>query len=379
MIFLEFDMDYDVVVIGAGVVGLAIAMNLAQKKYRVLVIEKNEKFGQETSSRNSEVIHAGLYYPKDSLKTQLCIKGNELLYDFCKKNNIDYVKIGKFVIAIENDEIEKLESVYQNAKNNGVSGLKRISINQFQKIEPNINAKEVFFSGNTGIINTHQLMYVLENLASNWACDFAYNHELIGLNKSQNDWNLAVKTLDNDIFEITTNFVINCAGLNSSKIAEMAGINTKNEDLDIKYCKGNYFKINNKASNFVNHLIYPVTNGNHGLGIHLTIDLNNGMKLGPDTEYLENNELDYNVNDLLVYKFFEAGKRYLKNLKIDDLNVDYCGIRPKIQRKEQKFRDFYIQNEKLRNLNGLINLIGIESPGLTACIAIADYVGDLIN
>ncbi len=371
-------MDYDVVIIGAGVVGLAIAENLAKMNLQCIIFEQHPSFGQETSSRNSEVIHSGIYYPTDSLKTKLCVEGNSLIYEFCTKFNIPHNKIGKYIIANNSEEIEKLETIYQSGLNNGVKGLMRISQTEFNKVEPNIIAKEVLYSPNSGIIDTHSLMKTFENHCLENNCDFAYNHIVIGLQHSHNGWEITVKDKSNQQYSLTAKVVINSAGLQSDIIVQLAGINIKFNNVELKYCKGHYFKIAPAKKYLAKHLIYPVSLGNKGLGIHLTVDLDGELKLGPDTLFLDENIQDYSINPELKSKFFEAAKRYIKNIQIDDISEDYSGIRPKLQSKTEQFRDFYIQEESARNLSGLINLIGIESPGLTSCIAIAKYVSRLI-
>ncbi len=372
-------MDYDVVIIGAGVVGLAIAELLSRNDFQCLVIEQHTSFGQETSSRNSEVIHAGIYYPSNSLKTKLCVEGNRLLYEYCEKNSISHKKIGKYLIAISDEETEKLESIYQNGINNGVTGLSKVSIAEFNNQEPNIIAKAVLFSSDTGIIDSHSLMLTLENQAINNGCDFAYNHCVTELYKLPSGWKIVVKDTLNQYSSISSSFIVNSAGLNSDTIAQMAGIDFQKNNLKLNYCKGHYFKIASSKNYLAKHLIYPVTTGHHGLGIHLTVDLAGELKLGPDTLFLDTSNQDYTINPTLKMIFIKAAQRYIKNIYIDDITEDYSGIRPKLQKKDEFFRDFYIQEESEKNLAGLINLIGIESPGLTSCLSIAKFIYSIIS
>lgn len=366
--------DCDCLIIGAGVVGLAITQRLSSK-FSCIVVEKHPSFGWETSSRNSEVIHAGLYYPPNSLKAQLCIEGNKLIYEFCEKFRIPYRKCGKFVISTNESEDQKLYQIFENAKNNGVDRINFVTKAFFQKIEPNIFANQAFYSHNTGIIDTHSFMQCLEALSINNGAVFSYNTEVISIEKEFEAYKITMKTSDGTIFSLRSPIVINSAGLYSDKIAQMIGI--YDESLILNYSKGNYFKLNSSKYMF-NHLIYPVPDDKHSLGIHLTIDLNGAAKLGPDVQFLDEKVINYDVDETLQEKFFVAGKRYIKNLSLFDLSADYSGIRPKLQKKNESFRDFYITNEKERNLNGFVNLIGIESPGLTSSLAIAQYVENLL-
>ncbi len=366
--------DTDCLIIGAGVVGLAVAEQLSSQM-SCIVVERHSSFGWETSSRNSEVIHAGLYYPQNSLKAKLCIEGNKLLYEFCEKYKILHRKCGKLVISINECENQKLHNIFENAKLNGVDNIEYVTNDFLQLNEPNIAAFAAFISRNTGILDTHSFMQCLEALAINNGAIFSYNTEVISIEKHYDFFKISLKTNDEQIISIRASIVINSAGLDSDSIAQMIGI--QDENLTLNFTKGNYFKLNSSKFKF-SHLVYPVPDDMHSLGIHLTIDLNGGAKLGPDVEFLDDKIVNYNVEEKLKEKFFKAGKRYIKNLSIADLSVDYSGIRPKLQKKTESFRDFYIKNETERNLNGFINLIGIESPGLTASLAIAKYVANIL-
>ncbi len=365
----------EIVIIGAGVVGLAIAKEFSSNFFCV-VLEKHSSFGCETSSRNSEVIHAGLYYPKNSLKTELCIKGNRLLYEFAEKYKIPYRRIGKLVVAVKKEQEEKLNSIYENAIKNGVNGIEFVSNKYLQTFSSSINSQSAFISKNTGIIDTHSYMRCLEALASENGAIFSYNSKVIDIEKTNNEFDILIKTVEGEIFSLKSPIIINSAGLHSDEIANMVGIS--DENLKLNYCKGHYFKINSNKFN-IKHLVYPVTDSSYGLGIHLTVDLNGDLKLGPDTLFLSNRQINYNVPTQLAEKFYNAGQTYIKGLTIDMLSPDYAGIRPKLQKPDEQFRDFYIKNETERNLDGFINLIGIESPGLTASLAIAKHVKELVT
>ncbi len=368
-------MKYKIIIIGAGVVGLAIAYELSKYHKNIAVIEKWHHFGEETSSRNSEVIHAGIYYPKDSLKAKLCVEGNESIYNFADKYSIPYKKCGKLIVASSNNEFDTLELIFNNANQIGARNLKILNQKETNKYESNINATASILSPSSGIIDSHSLMQTLEALSINNQVDFIYNYEVSNIHYN-NNWKIKVKQNEEE-FEIESEILINSAGLSSDKIAEMVGININEKKYNLHYAKGHYFKLSSKYDNYVKKLIYPVPPKNTtGLGIHVTLDLGGALKLGPDVHYLDENKIDYSFQDGLKQKFHTAVSSYLKNINIDDINQDYTGIRPKLQQKGEPQRDFIIQKEE--NYKDLINLIGIESPGLTCSLEIGNYVRNLI-
>ena len=372
-------MDYDFLIVGAGVIGLACAEKISSLGYSCVVIERNPGFGWETSSRNSEVIHAGIYYPQNSLKAILCVQGNKLLYEWCGIYNIPHRKTGKFIIATDESEFSELDRLYDNAKRNGVEGISRYSIEQFKKVEPKVFAKEVLFSKDTGIIDSHKLMESLEYKAKSNGTDFAYKHTVERIEKNTQGYKLEIIDPNGEKCLISANFIINCAGLDSDIIAEKAGINADLHGYKLRYSRGHYFRLPSSKKNLVNHLIYPVPNKNLlGLGIHVTIDMNGELKLGPDTELLTDRIQDYSVNENLKEKFYKAVKRYIPSIDIEDLSPDQSGIRPKIYSENNDFKDFIIKEESDKGLPHFINLIGIESPGLTSCLAISEEVKRLI-
>ena len=362
----------NITVIGAGVVGLCIAEELSAKYKRVLLIEKNDGFGQETSSRNSEVIHAGIYYPHGFLKASLCTEGNRLLYDLCRERNIPHKRIGKLIVAINDEECERLENIKKHAEGNGVSDLTLLGKKQTLTLEQEVSAKAAIYSPSTGIIDSHSLMR-----------SFCINAEKNGAVVALRSKVTAIHTKDG-IYELETNggeyrfhtrVIINSAGLYSDSIAAMAGINIERHGYRLLYCKGNYFSASPAPR--LNHLVYPVPPENtESLGIHATLDLGNRVKFGPDSQYID--EIEYSIDEGRRESFYQSIRNYLPGIKPEYLHPDMCGIRPKLQGPGEAYRDFIIRDERDIGYPGLINLIGIESPGLTSCVAIARYVNALV-
>lgn len=363
--------DCSLIIIGAGVVGLSCAQICAANGINVLVIEKHHTFGQETSSRNSEVIHAGLYYPKHLLKSRLCIEGNPLLYQWCSKHNVNFRKTGKYVTASSNEQKERLHEIFQNATDCGLTSLSMLSRSEIENKLPQIIAEEVFFSPETGIIDSHEFMASLEADSINNGALFAYNHKIISIQKVSYGYVIEAKTLSGDIVNISCEKIINCSGLAADLTAQSAGIDIDKAGYRQQFCKGHYFRLASKYK--FDNLIYPAVPRNSlGLGIHLTIDLNGNAKLGPDSHLLDNNLHDYNVPESLKSFFFNTASLYIKGINPEDIWADYSGIRPKL--KIQGFADFIINEESDIFLPGLINCIGIESPGLTSSLATAKYI-----
>lgn len=370
--------DSKITIIGAGVVGLAIAAKLSEECNSVFVIERNKLFGQETSSRNSEVIHAGIYYPQGSLKALLCVEGKKLLYKFCNEFEIPYKNCGKLIVATSENEIPILDEIKQKALNNGVDDLVFLNQDEIAKYEPNIFALKALYSPSTGVIESHSFMKQLETLAVNNNAEIVYGTSVTGIAKLEKGYEITLLEPDGTSYSFSSEIVINSAGLESDLVAKMIGIN--NEKLKIQFCKGQYFSINPPKNRLINRLVYPVPDPNMvALGIHVTVDLGGGVKLGPDAVYLDNNFYDYKVDNSRKEFFYDSVKRFLPFLEMEDLSPEMAGLRPKTQKKNEAFKDFYIQEESERGLSGFINLIGIESPGLTASLAIADMIKSLIK
>ncbi len=373
--------NFDITIIGAGVVGLAVASELAQSTIdkSILVLEKAHSFGQETSSRNSEVIHGGMYYPQNTLKASLCVKGRRLLYEICEKNNIPCKKIGKLIIAVENEELAALDSLRAQGELNGVDGLRLVSAFELKKMEPNLLGIAALVSEETGIIDSHRLMEYFLQSTQRKDVLVTYSAEVSAIAKMNYGYNIAVKNND-EIMEIESTVVINCAGLDSDTVAELAGINLKENKYELRYCKGEYFRVNSNRAKLLNRLAYPVPKSQSaGLGVHATLDLNGGLRLGPDDEYLNSREKDYSVDESKKSDFYLAAKKFMPFIVEQDLYADTAGIRPKLQEEAGKFRDFVIKEESDKGFPVFINLIGMESPGLTASAAIAKYVKGLLR
>ncbi|MDD3296704.1 MAG: NAD(P)/FAD-dependent oxidoreductase [Candidatus Omnitrophica bacterium] len=366
----------EIVIIGAGIIGLSIAKELSGLYEDILVLEKNPSFGQETSSRNSEVIHAGIYYPKNSLKAEACLEGKELLYQYCEKNNIAHKKIGKLIVAETKNEIKGLEELFKNALANGVKDLKIISKDEIRKIEPHIKAELAIYSGSTGILDSHSLMKSLAAKAKSCRAEIAYDTEMVGVDKCKEGFKIFVKDKKAEGFTFLSRVVINCAGLDSETVAKMVGL--EKADYRLKYCKGDYFRVHNNKAKFIRRLIYPLVSKNSaGLGIHATLDLSGGLRLGPDDEYIEN--INYDIDESKRNAFYESVRQFLPFINLEDLGPDTSGIRPKLQGPGESFRDFLIKDESDSGLKGFVNLAGIESPGLTACLSIAKKVRAMVK
>ena len=366
--------EVDVAIIGAGIVGLAVASEIARQKAGVFVFEKNHTFGLETSSRNSEVIHSGIYYPEDSLKARLCIEGKGLLYELCEQHGIGYKKLGKIIVAAEEDEVKQLEKLYQQGEKNGVKDLTFLSRTELKTLEPKIEGRAGLLSPSTGIVDSHALLKFFYGQASERGVKFVFNSEVVGVEKAGDKYRIQIKDREG-ISTFVAYMVINAAGLNSDRIARMSGINVAQAGYQLHYCKGEYFSLSPKWRNAVSRLVYPAPE-QAGLGIHLTTTLDGKMRLGPNARYVD--IVDYKVDDSQKRVFYRAAKKFLPYVEFEDLEPEFAGIRPKLQAPGEAFRDFVIAHEYRAGFPGLINLIGIESPGLTASPSVAKYVAKIV-
>jgi L-2-hydroxyglutarate oxidase LhgO len=304
-----------------------------------------------------------------------------MLFDWCIKNNTGFKNTEKLIVATNNQEESELYSLLKRGQGNGVDGLKILLGDEIKQIEPNVEAKSAIFSPSTGIIDTHKLMkqlvaYIKENNG-----EVAYNSEVIALDKVSDGYEISIKDHSSDIFKIKAGVVINSAGLESDRIAGMVGIDAKKQGYDLKYCKGQYFRVaNSKKCSLINRLIYPVPHERVvGLGVHATKDLTGGLRLGPDAHYVDRKRFDYDVDINEKIRFLGSALKLLPFLEGEDLIPDTAGIRPKLQGENEDFRDFVIKEESELGLPGLVNLIGIESPGLTSALAIGEYVESMVK
>lgn len=363
----------EITIIGAGVIGLAIAAQISGEGREVYILEKNEGFGEETSSRNSEVIHSGIYYPEGSLKARTCVEGNALLYEICDESGVGCKKTGKLIVANNGQELQELESLFERGERNGARGLKMLSGNEVKKMEPNIEATAAIFSPSTGIIDSHSLMKYLLYRAKEKGAEIAYKSNVIGIERLSEGYEITIED-GSGISSFKTEVIINCAGLNSDRIAELVGIDINKAGYKLFYCKGEYFSVGNGKGKLIERSVYPVPEPNLvGTGIHATLDLEGRMRLGPNTRYVDG--IDYRVDESQREIFYRSAKSFLPFIEPHDLAPEMAGIRPKLQGPGDEHRDFVIRHEHDRGLPGFINLIGIESPGLTSAPAIAKYIG----
>lgn len=362
----------DCVVIGAGVIGLAIARRLAQAGREVIVLEAAEGIGTITSSRNSEVIHAGIYYPAGSLMARMCVSGKRMLYEYCREHGVPHRNCGKLIVATTAKETEKLQSIRAHAEANGVLDMETLSGEAARALEPALNCDAALLSPSTGIVDSHAYMLALRGDAEDAGAAFAFHTPL-----------LAAKAVGGGIeldaggetpMNLACDLLINAAGLFAPAVAR--GIDGMPIDLipHAYLAKGNYFSCSARAP--FSHLIYPVPEPG-GLGVHLTLDMAGQARFGPDVEWV--NHIDYAVDPARAERFYPAIRRYWPTLPDGALMPSYSGMRPKIVPPAVASQDFLIQGPKDHGVAGLINLFGIESPGLTSSLAIADHVGELVG
>lgn len=362
------DEKVDCIVIGAGVVGLAIARRLALEGREVLVVEAEDSPGLGTSSRNSEVIHAGIYYPKGSLKAQLCVEGKNALYRYCEARGIPHKRIGKLIVAASDAELPILEGIRTKAADNGVADLEMLSRADVERLEPELDVAGALLSPSTGIVDSRALMLGLQGDAENAGATFAFRAPVLGGNVDETGCELQFGG-DMEGYRIAANLVINAAGLSAHLVARSLAGGHGGKIPDVTYVKGNYFALGRRPS--FNHLVYPVPEPG-GLGVHLTLDMAGSVRFGPDVEPVD--EVGYAVDPTRATPFYAAIRRYWPGLRDGELEPSYCGLRPKTNGLQ--FGDFDI----LADPSGrLISLFGIESPGLTSALALSDRVVQLVR
>ncbi|MDY6826556.1 MAG: NAD(P)/FAD-dependent oxidoreductase [Bacillota bacterium] len=369
----------DTIIIGAGIIGLAVAARLsARYPGRTFVImEQHEQFGCETSSRNSEVIHAGIYYPSGTLKARLCVEGRELLYTYCEDRKIPHSRPGKLIVASTPEECASLDSLLEQAAANGVENLEMLDRKMVARLEPHIRADCALFSPSTGIVDSHALMARLEEDALQNGVLPAYCHCVTAIERHDGGYRVGFQNPDGSSDVLDCLSVVNCAGLQADRLAAAAGIDIDGAGYRHHFCKGEYFSLPPAKAALVGRLIYPPPlHELTGLGIHVTKTLDGRLILGPNTIYVD--EIDYRVDPARACEFYDAVKSFLPFVELSDLEPEMAGIRGKLSGPGQPFRDFVIAEESSRGLPGLINLMGIESPGLTCCLSIARMVDSLL-
>ncbi len=359
----------DVAVIGAGAVGLAVARQLALTGLDTVILEKNDHFGMETSARNSEVIHAGIYYPQGSLKALLCVRGKQLLYEFCAGHGVPHKRLGKLIVANAGQDAQ-LAVIARAAAENGVDDLKPLSRTEIAALEPEVAADAGLLSPSTGIIDSHQYMLALLGEMT-----LVRGAEVMAVRRNGGGWRLAV-TSDGEDIALDTRLVVNAAGLWAQKVAH--GIEGLRDVPALYLAKGNYAALSVKSP--FTHLVYPVPEPG-GLGVHVTLDMGGRARFGPNVQWLETNDpaaIDYTVSPMVAAQFAPVIAHYWPAAREEMLTPDYAGVRPKLSGRGQPNADFRIDGPAAHGLPGLVNLYGIESPGLTASLAIAEMVAEML-
>lgn len=367
--------DVETIVVGAGVVGLAIARSLAAAGQEVIILEQHGIIGSETSSRNSEVIHAGIYYPPGSLRARLCVEGKARLYQFCQENGVPHRRCGKLLVATAEDQLPKLKAIQETALRNGVDDLVPLSPAEAKELEPAVSCVAALLSPSTGIVDTHALMLALLGHAESNGAQLVLNSPVRSVTAVKPGlFSLSIDAADEAETTVTCTKLVIAAGLHASRLAETMTYPTGYRPPTTYYAKGQYYAMNGRSP-FTRH-IYPMPHG-AWLGLHATVDLSGRCKFGPDIEWIP--EIDYSFQPQKLAQFLDFIRMYYPDLDPDRLHPDYTGIRPKLYREGEPVPDFAFHTEAQHGHPGLIMLFGIESPGLTSSLAIGEYVTQLIQ
>ena len=359
--------DFDVGIVGAGVIGLAVARALTLSGRSVLVVEARARFGEETSSRNSEVIHSGLYYPAGSFKARLCVAGRAALYQFCAERGVPHSRCGKLIVAADESELGGLEALARKGAENGVEDLTLLSAREAKALEPALACVGALLAPSTGVLDSHAYMLALQGEAE--GALFAFHAPFLAARRAAGGF--VVEIGGGEPTRLRVGALVNAAGLAASHVAR--AVEGLADVPRTGFAKGNYFALKGRAP--FRRLIYPAPQ-THGLGVHLTFDLGGQARFGPDVEWVETP--DYHVNPERARGFAGAIRRYWPELPDDALTPAYAGIRPKISGPSEPAADFRIDGPSVHGIAGLVNLYGIESPGLTASLALAEYVAALL-
>lgn len=355
----------DVAIIGAGVIGLAVARAMSLKGREVVILDRGETIGCETSSRNSEVVHAGIHYAPGTLKARLCVEGRERLYEYCAGKGVAHRRLGKLIAAAGPEQISALETIKTNAESNGVGDLAILSGPQAQAMEPALACEAALYSPSTGIVDSHGLMVALLADAQANGATLALRSPVTG--GAAGNGRVLLEVGGTHPATLSCDTVVNSAGFYAPGVARSFKGFPQDSVPKGYFCKGNYFTLSGKTP--FSRLIYPAPE-TAGLGIHLTLDLGGAAKFGPDVQWVDN--IDYRVDPRRADAFYAAIRKYWPALPDGALQPGYAGIRPKIQAPGEPAADFIIEGPREHGVPGLVNLFGIESPGLTACLAIAD-------
>ncbi len=365
--------DIDCIVLGAGVVGLAVARELALSGREVLVVEAAEGIGTGTSARNSEVIHAGIYYTPGSLKARLCVSGKQMLYEYCEQRGIAHQRLGKLIVAANPEQSTLLDGIAEHARRSGVDDLYRISGSEAARLEPALVCDAALVSPSTGIVDSHGLMLALQGDAENVGAQCVFKTPFLeGQVLDNGEFRLAFG--GDESMELTSRSVVNATGLSAPAVARALAGQPQTLIPPAYYCKGSYFTLSGRSP--FSRLIYPMPNS-AGLGVHLTVDLGGQAKFGPDTEWVDGE--NYDIDPRRADSFYAAVRSYWPALPDDALQPGYTGIRPKIVGPGEPAADFIIAGPATHGVPGLVNLFGIESPGLTASLAIAREALDVME
>lgn len=361
----------DCVVVGAGVIGLAVGRSLAMAGREVVVLESEPEIGMHTSSRNSEVVHAGLYYGEDTLKTKLCVQGRQMLYQYCQERNVPFKRIGKIIVACHDTEVARLEAIRTQAAKNGVDDLQLIDEVTVRGLEPVVEGKAGLLSPSTGIIDSHSLMISLQ-------ADIEAKGGAVLTHNGVSQVNIVDKgfklRLDDNEESFDCKVLINSTGLRATEFANSINGLDPDSISKVRFAKAHYFAYQGRSP--FHHLVYPLpTDG--GLGVHATNDMGGCARFGPDVDWVDT--IDYSFDESRLKLFADAIRNYFADLDESKLVPAYTGIRPKLSGPGDPAADFLIQGEAVHGVKNLVNLFGIESPGLTASLAIGKYVNKMLN
>jgi L-2-hydroxyglutarate oxidase LhgO len=359
----------DAVVVGAGVVGLAVARQLARDGLSVLMVEATEAIGSVTSARNSEVIHAGIYYPRGSLKATLCVRGRHLLYEYCAAHGVPHQRVGKWIVAASDAQVAQLEGIARAAAANGVDDLRPLAAGEAQREEPELRCAAGLVSASTGIIDSHAYMLALLGEAEDAGAALALRTRLLRARPGPAGLEL---TFD-DGTQLATGWLVNCAGLDAPGVAASIEGFPAPHARRAYYAKGNYFSLAGRSP--FRRLVYPIPEPG-GLGVHLTLDLAGRARFGPDVEWVDAPR--YDVDPRRADRFYPVIRGYWPGLPDGALLPAYAGVRPKIAGPGEPAEDFIIEGPAVHGQAGVVNLLGIESPGLTASLALAEHVGGIV-